>query len=494
MDLSLKTKKIDISRGKKRIVLLHRETAKKYNIQCGSRIKIKKGRLELSCIAEFSDDFIKKDYIGLFAKVYADLKIKRGEKVSIDFAEKPKSLEVIKNKMRREQLSEEEYSLLINDIIEGNLSDTELAFFVGAVEMNDLTDSEVNYLTNAILKKSSLLKFREKIVMDKHSIGGVPGNRVSMLVVPIITAAGFKMPKTTSRAISSASGTADTFEVLCNVNHDAKNLKAIADKVGGFIADGSEIDLASADDALIDVRYALQLDPPGLLLASIMAKKIAAGSNTLVIDLPFGEGSKCKKKSDAKKLASRFKKLASSFNINLKFYFSDGTQPVGNGVGPVLEVADVMKVLRNNDDAPKDLREKALQIAGMLIDMSGRFWWKKGYNVAKKILDSGKAYEQMQKIISAQGARKKSLQPGKYTYDFSLGIAGKIKEFDTKKIIELARILGSPTDTAAGIYFYKKKSDKIQKKDLLFTIYASDKDRLNEGKIYLKLNQIIAVQ
>lgn len=493
MKLFLKAKRLDICTGDRYVAVLHKDTAALFNLAPADRLCLKKGKNEAVAMVEISDDLIKKDTIGLYGEVYATLKVGRGDKLQVSLAEKPKSIEYIRNKLAGKRLSKQEIDAIVSDIVNEDLSDTELAYFVAGAQVQGLNDAETLELTRSIFEHGKKLTINERIIMDKHCIGGVPGNRTTLIVVPIITAAGFKMPKTTSRAISGPAGTADTFEALCNVNHSVKELEKIVKEVGGFISWGGTMDLASADDELIGVRHSLELDPPGLLLASIMAKKAAVSANTIIIDIPFGQGCKCRSKAEAKRLGHKFMKIARAFKMKLQVYLSDGTQPVGRGVGPVLEILDVIKVLRNEGDAPEDLREKSLRLAGTLIDMSGRFWWKKGYNVAKKIVESGRAYDQFQKIINAQGARKKALRPGRFTFDIPAKKSGRVKRIDNKEVIAVARLAGSPNDVAAGIFFHHKVGDRVNKRQKLFTVYSSDKQRLEFAREYLESHQPVFV-
>lgn len=301
------------------------------------------------------------------------------------------------------------------------------------------------------------------------------------------------MPKTSSRAITSPAGTADTMEALTNVVIDAPKLKRIVNKIGGFITWGGGVDLAAADDKMIRARHPLSLDPQGMLLASIMAKKFSVSANRVLIDIPIGPQVKVKNKKDAKILKKRFLKLGKILGMKVKVIFSNGDEPVGHGIGPNLEAIDVMKVLQNDPTAPKELREKSLKMAGMLLEMCGKAGILGGKRAAEKILKSGKAYEQMLRIIEAQGKKRNTLRPGEFSKIVRAGKDGKVVGINNSLVSHVARTAGAPRDMAAGMYLHKKLKDTVKKGEPIYTIYADSEQRLDYTSQY-PLNKIYDIR
>jgi len=314
-----------------------------------------------------------------------------------------------------------------------------------------------------------------------------------MVIIPIVTAAGIAMPKTSSRAITSPAGTADTMESLANVIVEAPKLKKIVDKVGGFMTWGGGVDLAAADDKMIQARHPLSLDPQGMLLASIMAKKFSVSANRVLIDIPIGPQVKIKTRKEANNLKKRFLKLGKALGMRVKVIFTNGDEPIGRGIGPNLEAMDVMKVLQNEPDAPKELREKSLEMAGMLLEMCGKALPLRGKSLATKILDSGKAYEQMMKIIDAQGRKKTALRPGKFSKTIKALKSGTVSEINNSLVSHVARTAGAPKDPTAGMYMHKKLHDKVSKGEPLYTIYADSEERLSYTSEY-PLNKVYTIK
>jgi len=479
--LKLIPDRIEIRSGKQYIVLLNKKTAHILDLHIGDRVKVRNGKNEITAILQISEDGLLDEHIGLYMEAWKDLRVRRGQRIRISVAEKPLSNKFIRKKLEGERLKADEIDEIIKDVTEDDLSDVELTYFVSGCYVHGLNNSETAELTKSIVKHGSRLNFGKKMVLDKHCIGGVPGNRTTMLVIPIVTSTGLLMPKTSSRAITSPAGTADTMEVIANIRNDAKKLKRIAEKVGGFMTWGGGVDLAAADDHMIKVRHPLSLDPEGMLLASIMAKKHSVGAKRCLIDIPVGPQVKIKDLRRAKHLRTRFMAIGKLLGIKVKVIFSDGSQPIGNGIGPLLEVQDVMKILHNEPDAPVDLREKALYMAGILLELGGKAMRGLGYRKAKKILKKGLALEQMEKIIDAQG-RKRVPKNASLVYKVKSGKEGKVMHIDNKRVARLARIAGAPLDAAGGVYIFKKLRNKVKRGETLLEIHTNNEDRLKFAK------------
>ncbi|MFC1600446.1 thymidine phosphorylase, partial [Patescibacteria group bacterium] len=462
---------------------VNQNTAEELDIRAADRVDIKVGRRDLTAILDISEGKeLANNEVGLFAETWDKLKVKRSDKVTVCIAPKPEANKYIKRKLEGHELTAEELDAIIKEVVADDLSDIELTYFVSACFCNGLSDDETANLTRSIVKHGDQLKFNKKIVMDKHCIGGVPGNRTTMLVVPMITSLGYTMPKTSSRAITSPSGTADTMEVIANVVNDAKRLQKIAQKVGGFITWGGGVDLAAADDKLIRVRYPLKLDPEGMLLASIMAKKHSVSANNVIIDIPMGAQGKVKDKKAANHLKKRFLSIAKILGMKMKVVITNADQPIGYGIGPVLEVNDVLSVLKNEKDAPKDLKKKAIMLVTELLYLTLDYKLKSNARrAAKKALKSGKAYEQFIKIVEAQG-KKKLPAIGEFKLVVKSNKTGKVTNIKNKFIATIARQAGAPKDSGAGVYIHAKLGDKVKKGQKLFTVYFENDDRMKYVK------------
>ncbi|MFA6343420.1 MAG: thymidine phosphorylase family protein [Candidatus Gracilibacteria bacterium] len=492
----LKPKKIAIRVGNKYVALLNKETAHKLDLHPSDRIFLKNGKNEVTAILDIMENQeLKEGQIGLYAETWEKLKITKGDRrISAAIADRPKSVIYIRSKLDGKELTAEEMDTIVKDIVAERLSDVEMTYFVSGCFTRGMSDAETVALTKSIVANGGRLQFKDKIVVDKHCIGGVPGNRSTMLAVPIMTSLGLRMPKTSSRAITSPAGTADTMEVFCKVTNSAEKLMKIAMKVGGFITWGGGVDIAAADDKLIKVRNPMSLDPQGMLLASILAKKHSVSATHVLIDIPYGPDVKVKNAKDAQPLKEKFEKIGAMLGMKVKVVLSDGSQPIGNGVGPVLEALDILKVLKMEPDAPQDLVTKTIWLCGVMLEMTGKAKEGKGAEMAREALVSGKAYKKMQEIIIAQGKNHTPLKVGKLTHDVVATKSGKITAINNKLISRYARLAGAPINVGAGLFIHKKISDTVKKGDALFTLYAENKERLANTLEYVDANAVYTIK
>src|SRR5690606_16258717 len=329
--------------------------------------------------------------LGLSEQAFTDLDLAEDTQVLVNHAEPPHSMEYVREKLAGNRLSQERFTEIIADIAGNRYSKIEIAAFIVAVSEAGLDREEIFYLTRAMVASGHQLDWREHPVVDKHCIGGIPGNRTSMLVVPIVAAFGLLCPKTSSRAITSPAGTADTMEVLAEVDLPMARLDQIVREQRGCLAWGGTANLAPADDILISVERPLAIDSMAQMVASILSKKSACGSTHLLIDIPCGPRAKVRTMTEAMQLRKLFEYVGDRIGLITEVVITDGRQPVGRGIGPVLECRDVMAVLENSPEAPHDLREKALQLAGRMIEFDADVRGGRGYAIARDILDSGRA-------------------------------------------------------------------------------------------------------
>jgi len=491
----LKPRKIDIQVGSTYVCLLNEKTAHQLDLHATDRVYIKNGSAEVIAILDISGRMSNGE-IGLYHETWEKLKIAEGDRrVSVEIARKPDSIAFIREKLDGKKLDAFKIGKIVKHIVQDRLSDIEVTYFISGCYINGLDDEETVALTKAIVKNGGRLKFKKnKIVLDKHCIGGVPGNRTTLITVPICAAAGLLVPKTSSRAITSPAGTADTMEVLANVTNDAKKLQKIANKVGAFISWGGGVDLAAADDHMIRIRNPMSLDPQGMLLASILAKKHSVSASHVVIDIPYGPDVKVKSPQDAAPLKKRFEKIGAMLGMKMKVVLTDGKQPIGNGIGPILECIDVMKILKNEPDAPKDLRQKSIFIAGVALELTGKAKKGQGAKMAEEIITSGKAYKKLQEIIKNQGPTNNKLEPGQFTADIRANKAGTVKYINNKMISHYARLAGAPINMGAGLFIRKFVNDKVKKGDVLFTVYAENKGRLANTVELIKISDCYLIK
>ncbi len=463
------------------VAMLNKKTAAKMGAQSRQRVSIKtisNSPREISVIVDTIEKLVKESEIAVSLELKKILKLKPGQKVEVDLALAPRSLAFIKKKLNKKSLSEKEINEIIKDVVNNSLSQPEVALFISAMYEQGMNMKETVSLIKAILKNGEQLKLKNKFVADKHSIGGVAG-RTTPIVVSICASAGLTIPKTSSRAVTSPAGTADAIETIAKVDFSMDEVKKIIKKTGACIVWGGGLGMVPADSKIIMIEKELKIDPEAQMLASIMSKKLAVGSNFIIIHLPYGKSAKVTK-SQAINLKKKFEALGKHFKKKLKGVLIENTGPIGNGIGPALEMNDVIKVLKQEDSCYK-LEEISLKLSAELLELSGKAKKGKGLEKAKEILDSGKAFEKFKQIIKAQKGSLKKLEPAKFKKHILATKSGKITEIHNKKINSVARLAGCPGDKFAGIYLYAHFGDKVKKAEKILTIYANSRARLNQA-------------
>ncbi len=477
-----KIKKLDIATGQSNIVLLNKEEASLYGIRAGDKVRVSWENKHLIAEANTTEKRVKLGETGLYKDIWEKRKIIDNTIVEIKFLEKAKSIQAIKKRLLGKKLSYKEFYQIYADISSGILTRTETTYFVASGFMREYSNKELYFMTKAMAETGEILKF-PGMVVDKHSVGGLAGNRTTMIVVPIMACLGYTIPKTSSRAITSPAGTSDTVEVLANVGFNAHKIKEIVKKTNGCLVWGGGLNLAPADDKILQVSYPLSLEPYSKMLVSIMAKKVATGVTHLVIDMPVGSTTKIPNMEIAKNLENKFKYIAKKFKIKIKVIMIKTEDPIGLGIGPALEARDVLRVLQQKDNYPADLANKSIHLAGELLELTNKVKKGQGSKIAWEVLENGKAWKKMQEIIKAQGGNS-NIQPD----DITLGAhkkyltaykSGRISFTDNKVINIIARILGAPSDKLGGVYLNKEFDDRVKKGERLFTLYSSNKQKIN---------------
>lgn len=486
----LTLKSVAIDTFKENVAYLHRDCPlySTQGFQALMKIEIYKQDSDSPVIAVLNivDDnaIVDINELGLSTQAFKQLGQLPGANVSIAPAKPPISLKAVHRKISGETLKKDEFHLICQDILENRYSKMEIAAFLVACSHNGLEREEIFFLTKAMVDTGKKLNWGEAIVVDKHCIGGIPGNRTTMIVTPIIAAHGMLMPKTSSRAITSPAGTADTMEVLANVELSIEEMKKIVQQHRGMLTWGGTARLAPVDDILISVERPLSMDSTGQLVASILSKKIAAGSTHLLIDIPVGDTAKVHHNHEALALRKLFEYIGDLFGLHIEVVVSDGSQPIGNGVGPALEARDVQQVLSNDQNAPRDLREKSLRLAGRILEFDPDVRGGQGYNIARDILESGRAFEKMQAIISAQGVQQNKVNKTILSYEVKAIKTGYIHAINNLTIAHIASLAGAPLDKHAGIDLKKKVGENVSKGETLFIIYACFNSNFSFAKQY----------
>jgi AMP phosphorylase len=495
--MKLKVKRVNYETGNTKDIVLNIKDAQEIGQKAGERVYIRnkesKSMEEKFWVAiiqiDYSDTIVKPGEIGIFLDILKEKKdLKDGLIVSVKPADPPDSFKFIQKKIKGIRLSSEEISSIINDAVSGSLSRIDLAAFITGVSINGMDNEEMTALTLAETRSGEIFYFGMD-VYDKHSTGGVPGNKVSLIIVPIVAAAGLTIPKSSTRAITSPSGTADSMEVLAPVAFTPEELNDIVSKENACIIWGGALETAPADNILIEIERPLHMDPIGLMIPSILTKKLSLGVKKLVLDIPVGQGTKFPTAANGKQFAYLFKEIAANVGIEAECALTLAHQPIGHAIGPAIEAREALILLKDYSAGPNSLIEKSTDLAGMLLEMGGKAQKGKGQILAKEILRSGRAYEKMKKIIECQGGnsdiKPDDINIGPYVQEFFASKEGYIVEVKNSIINQIAKAVGCPNSKSSGVEIIKKQGARIKEGDLVFRVYSHSQSKLNKAeKLY----------
>ncbi len=477
--MKLRVDLLDAELGDLRVVFIPQKVAEELDLIPGGKARLYVNSRETTVLIAVNGSQGK--VLRLSKKLFKEL----GEPKEVDLKPHivPASVTYIRKKLDKVKLGEKEIFEIIKDVVSGVLTDVEIAAFVSAQLSVGMDINEIIYLTKAMVGTGNVLKF-DKPVYDIHSIGGVPGNsKVSIVAVPTIASAGIFIPKTSSRAITSPAGTADTMEVFAPVEFTADEVTELAKKVNGFIIWGGTLGLAPADDILIKVEYQLRVDPVSQMVASILSKKLSMSVQNLLIDIPTGREAKVESLKEARNLASLFTQVGNGLGLSIRVGITYGGQPIGYAIGPALEAREALESLMGK--GPTSVREKATAIAGLILEMAGQAPKGAGKKVAKEILRSGKSLEVFKEMVNAMGGnpevKPEDIEVGKHRVEIKAPMDGYVTGVYNKPLTIIARAAGAPVDKGAGILLHVKRGHKVKEGQVLMEIYSNSAPRLQEA-------------
>ncbi len=481
--MKLKVKIVDLDAGGKEIVILNNDDARELGVHPLERVilydhkKIAGKQFNITAIVNVSHKNVHRGVMVLYKDVAKDLGVKDGDFVNVYPRPSLESESFIRKKSDDVELNEKEIDSIVQDITNRNLNDLEVASFITALHINGMTIRENIFFTKSMVNTSNKMFHFSGNVVDKHSAGGVPGDKTSILLVPIIASAGLVIPKTSSRAITDPAGTADRVEVLTNVSLSPEKINSVVKKTNACLVWGGALNLAPVDDMTIQIEKPLSMDP--LIVPSILTKKKIMGAKNIVLDIPVGPETKFKTKKEAMKMADKFQKVGKAIGLNVKYVITDGHQPLGYTMGAALEAREALQSLLDPENAPADLIKKVMQVSEVLLKMAG-----KNPKLASEVFYNRKAEKKLRDIIQAQGGNGKimpdeiKIEENTQRFEIVSSKKGRVIYIANKKLINVAKISGCPSDKYSGLLLNKKVGDLVEKGELLYTIYAEKEAKL----------------
>ncbi|MFW5720130.1 MAG: thymidine phosphorylase [Candidatus Dojkabacteria bacterium] len=493
----LKAKKIDFNSGSRKSVLLNFKTGMDEGIQIGTRLEVQSPKNNESEVVkvEMTENLVAHYEVGIESHMWNDFELDEGDLLGLDLLPQPKSLHAIRKKLLRNKLNYKEIKLILDEIVNGKLGEIEATYFASCGFNPGFDDQELYYLTKAMAESGDVVKWPYDKVIDKHSIGGLAGKGITPIIISIIASKGLVVPNTSTRAITAPAGTTDVMEVFCNMEFSLEEIEELIRKNNACMVWGGGLDMAPADEALIEIEKPLGIELYDKFIVSILAKKVAMGLTHYILDIPYGPDTKVQNPEDVQVIREKFEQLSEKFGIKVKVLTRQAIGPDGRGIGPNLEARDILHILRQDKDRYVPLEDTAINMAGELLELAGEAKPGKGYQVAHKELTSGRAYKKFQKIIEAQGGNPditpKDIPIGDITHEFKADSDGMVSDIDNSVIKEVTHALGTPHLKKAGMYLHKQIGEKFKKDEKLFTLYTTSESRLDLAMKILEIKQII---
>jgi thymidine phosphorylase len=450
------------------------------------RIRTAAGRHVVATLEVILDGIIGHGDAGLSEAAWLRLGVDEGERLQLSHQEPAASLQHVRAKIYGHRFDDASLRAVTGDIAQGLYTDVDIAAFVSACGGDRMDTDEIVGLTRAMIEVGERLRWDRTPVVDKHCVGGLPGNRTTLVVVPIVAAAGLWMPKTSSRAITSPAGTADAMEVLAPVTLSLEAMRRVVEQEGGCIVWGGSVHLSPADDAVLRIERALDVDSEGQLVASVLSKKVAAGASHVIVDVPVGPTAKVRTAERGRELAARIESVAERVGLHARAMLTDGAQPVGDGIGPALEARDAVRVLQRVPGAPLDLRDRALTLAGRILELGGTAERGAGFDVARAVLDDGRAWKKLEAIAEAQGGLRPVPPPGAERHVVLAPCEGVVAAIDNRVLARIAKLAGAPEAQRAGVDLHAHLGRSVDAGAPLFTVHAETPGELAYAIDYMR--------
>lgn len=487
---TLRVRRLGLESQHEPLVLMHVDCAVARSEGFTARAEVElvaEGRTALATLYQVRDNIVGPHEIGLSEVVWRRLGVPDGTVATIRHPKPLDSMSAVRAKLYGHRLDEKRIGSIIQDIAHERYSDVELAAFIAAFTAQPVDLGEMVALTRAMVDVGDRLSWPGAMIADKHSVGGLPANRTTPLIVPIIAAAGLTIPKTSSRAITSPAGTADSMETMAPVDLDVPAMRRVVEQEGGCIVWGGSVSLSPADDILIRVERALDVDSPAQLVASVLSKKLAAGSTHVLLDVPVGPTAKIRTEADALVLIGHLESVAREIGLAVRPIQTDGRQPVGKGIGPALEARDVLSVLRGDIDAPADLRTRGCMLAGELLELAGVAAQGAGRGTAEAILADGRALAKFMAICEAQGGFREPASAPLH-HELTASSAGIVSSIDNRQLARIAKLAGAPSARSAGVIIRVKLGQKVDKGEPLLSVHSEARGELDYALAFANAN------
>lgn len=499
-----RTRLIDIQEWDSLTILLNEHEAWDHGINSMDKVALMYEGKEIVVDADLSHSYIKPGEVWILKDVVQKYHIQANKPVAIAFTSNSAlSIEALKKGLKGVKLNEKETFAIMKDIATNRFTDTLTTYYSALGFFFPSINHELYVMAKAMAETGEMLHF-PWVVADKHCMWGVPGNETTMIMIPLLTSLGIKMPKTFSKAITTPAATGECVSVLMDISFSKPQIEKLVKEHNTCLVRGGGLDLAPADEKLIRAAYPLSMQSYSRTVVSIMAKKYAMGINHSLIDIPMGPTAKVPDMKTALELKKQFIYVGQKLWMKVHVEITDAIEPIGAGIWAVLQVREVLRVLQHHELRPMDLQNKAVFLAAKIIELVGM---AKGHGPARgktaeklalETIKSGKAWKKMQEIIKAQhgnpNVKSEWLQLAKIKKEIKAEKDGTVRSIDMKILNVVARTLGAPIDLQAWLYLRKKTGDAVKKWDIIYVLYANEAPKIQMAIDYLDQKKMYEIK
>ncbi|MCH8906189.1 MAG: thymidine phosphorylase [Candidatus Heimdallarchaeota archaeon] len=467
-------------------LILHPTTAEENDLTPGSLVTSSDGKEGFRLLTSSS---VPQGLAGISPSKLQESDLNEGNSIALISSGLEGVTQIIKKKMRGEKLNPTEIETFISSLDHGLLTNSHIAAFGAAVEIQGMHGEEITSVARSILNHSKRFTPKGTKIVDKHSIGGIAGNRITPLMIPIIAAGGLTIPKVSTRAITSPAGTVDALEVVMPVDLTFEEASEVLDVTGACMVNGATVGLGSTADKFLSAISQVKIDPKEMMIASILAKKKAAGADFVLIDLPTGKGSKLPSKDAARALAYDFSRVGNNLGQRVECVISPGDKPIGAMIGPALEMTEVLQILENKA-GDLSLKRKAVTLAGLIFEAVHQADRGHGRKLASELIESGKALTKFKDIVEAQGGDRsvhsESMEQAPYSHIITAEQGDIVYSLDSYNIGSMARAAGAPQDASAGVILHVDRGDNLKTGDPIVEIRSHSERKISEAEAMMR--------
>lgn len=489
--MKLRIRKLDIITQGHNVCLLNSEDARKLHIKNTDRVFLKKGSKSSYAVVDIANThhFLKNGEIGLFSEVCEELSLKAGGSISVDLADKPVTLNLIKKKLEGKALGDSEIYSIVSDIVSSKLSEVEIAHFISGCYSVGLSLDEISSIANALVTTGNILKFDKYPLVDLRILGSL-SHSLNFIVASIISCLKIGFLGLLDDDVSSPSNFSFVFDSFGMKPAVVSNANSMLNRFSCLFISRNEAYITPGVNKIKQIEHPISAYSDGLIAASILSEGKSVSSSHSFICILYGVGRPIPDLASAKRLKNALLKASKKLRVKLAISIMDGNFPLEKNIGH-LESNDVIMALKNEATHSK-LIDAAIEVSGEILNLVGK---RNGKKIAAEIIKSGQALDQFRKVVKQYNGKTilNNFVEGIISKDIRASKSGFVSTIDNSLLSRVSIMCGSQSYKGAGISIHKSRHDRVEKGEKLLTLYSTDKDLIENAREFVSQNDIIHI-